>query len=79
MPALLLRHRSPTTATWKPNFDEHGAMRRASGSRGGRVFRNAADPNGGTPMRCYLVTSLLATLYLLLQSAAILAALRLWS
>ena len=79
MPALLIRHKIADYAAWRPVFDGHVAMRGAGGSRGGRVFRNAADPNGGTPVRCYLVTGLLAMLYLVLQSAAILTALRLWS
>ena len=32
-------------AKWKPVFDEHGATRQRSGSRGGRLLRNASDPN----------------------------------
>ena len=79
MPALLLRHKIADYAAWRPVFDGHGVMRGAGGSRGGRVFRSPADPNGGAPVRCYLVTGLLAMLYLVLQSAAILTALRLWS
>jgi heme-degrading monooxygenase HmoA len=45
MADLLIRHKVADYATWKPLFDEHGASRRAYGSRGGRLFRNAADPN----------------------------------
>ena len=45
MPVLLIRHKVVDFATWKPLFDEHGATRRANGSQGGRLFRNAADPN----------------------------------
>jgi len=31
--------------SWKPVFDEHGTVREQSGSKGGRLFRNADDPN----------------------------------
>ena len=44
MPALLIRHKVTDYATWKAAFDDHGANRRANGSQGGRLFRNAADP-----------------------------------
>lgn len=30
---------------WKPFFDEDGPIRRAGGSKGGLVLRNADDPN----------------------------------
>jgi heme-degrading monooxygenase HmoA len=45
MPYLLIRHKVKDYAKWKPIFDEHGASRRQSGSRGGFLFRNASDPN----------------------------------
>ncbi len=45
MPTLLVRHKVADYATWKPVFDEHGGTRGASGCQGGRLFRNAADPN----------------------------------
>ena len=45
MRALLIRHKVTDYATWKPQFDEHGATRRANGCQGGRLFRNAADPD----------------------------------
>lgn len=45
MPYLLVRHKVEDYAKWKPIFDEHGATRQASGSRGGQLFRNATDPN----------------------------------
>jgi heme-degrading monooxygenase HmoA len=32
-------------ARWKPTFDEHGATRKAAGSKGARVFRSADNPN----------------------------------
>jgi heme-degrading monooxygenase HmoA len=45
MPYLLVRHKVEDYARWKRFFDEHGATRKASGSRGGRLYRNANDPN----------------------------------
>lgn len=45
MPYVLVRHKVEDYAKWKPVFDEHGASRKASGSKGGYLFRNADDPN----------------------------------
>ena len=45
MPYLLIRHKVKDYAKWKPVFDKYGAARKASGSKGGRLFRNAGDPN----------------------------------
>jgi heme-degrading monooxygenase HmoA len=45
MPYVLIRHKVEDYAKWKPVFDEHGATRKASGSKGGHLFRNADDPN----------------------------------
>jgi heme-degrading monooxygenase HmoA len=45
MPALLIRHKVEDYAAWKAAFDQHATTRRANGSQGGRLFRNAADPN----------------------------------
>jgi hypothetical protein len=45
MPVLLVRHKVRDYATWKADFDAQGETRRANGSRGCRLFRNAADPN----------------------------------
>ncbi len=45
MPYLLIRHKVKDYDTWKPVFDEHGSARKASGSKRGRLFRNADDPN----------------------------------
>ena len=45
MPYVLVRHKVEDYAKWKPFFDQHGATRQASGSLGGRLFRNANDPN----------------------------------
>jgi hypothetical protein len=45
MPFLLIRHKVEDFARWKPIFDEHGAARKAGGSKGGWLFRSADDPN----------------------------------
>ncbi len=45
MSYLLVRHKVENYAKWKPVFDAHGATRKAGGSKGARLFRNAADPN----------------------------------
>ena len=45
MPYILIQHRVEDYAKWKPVFDEHGATRKAKGSKGGHLFRNADDPN----------------------------------
>jgi heme-degrading monooxygenase HmoA len=45
MPYMLIRHKVADYVKWKPVFDEHGRTRKASGSRGGYLFRNADDPN----------------------------------
>lgn len=43
MPYLLVRHKVKDYAKWKSVFDEHGATRKASGSKGRRLFGNADD------------------------------------
>ncbi len=45
MSTLLIRHKVEDYGAWKAAFDQHAAARRANGSQGGRIFRNAADPN----------------------------------
>ena len=45
MSYLLVRHKVENYDKWKPVFDAHGATRKAGGSKGARLFRNAADPN----------------------------------
>ncbi len=45
MAYILVRHKLADYAKWKPVFDQHGATRKASGSRGGQIFRSAGDPN----------------------------------
>ncbi len=46
MPAVLVHHKVRDFASWKPVFEAHGGARKAAGSKGGLLFRNAADPNG---------------------------------
>src|SRR5215208_4517756 len=45
MPYLLVRHKVEDYERWKPGFEEHGATRKESGSKGVRLFRSADDPN----------------------------------
>ena len=45
MPYMLVRHKVKDYAKWKPIYDEHAATRKASGSKGARLFRNADNPN----------------------------------
>ena len=45
MPYLLIRHKVKDYERWKRHFDEHAATRKASGSKKGRLYRNAANPN----------------------------------
>ena len=46
MPYLLVRHRVEDYERWRPVFDhDHGAARERWGSKGGRLLRNADDPN----------------------------------
>jgi len=45
MPYLLIRHKVEDYAKWKPVFDDHSSARKAVGSKGGYVFRNANDGN----------------------------------
>ncbi|MCD6029168.1 MAG: cyclase/dehydrase [Thermomicrobiales bacterium] len=45
MPSLLIRHRIADYLAWKAVFDEHEPARRANGSQGGWLFRDADDPD----------------------------------
>jgi hypothetical protein len=45
MPALLIRHHVADFDSWKEGFDGDALTRQANGSRGGWIFRDAADPN----------------------------------
>jgi uncharacterized protein (DUF1330 family) len=44
MPFLLIRHTIHDYDTWKPAYDEDAPNRRAHGSKGGRLYRNANNP-----------------------------------
>ena len=45
MPYMLALHKVEDYAKWKSGFDEGVAIRKAAGSKGGYIFRNADDPN----------------------------------
>jgi len=45
MAYLIVHHSVEDYAKWKPVFDEHAASRKASGSKGGHLFRNPDNPN----------------------------------
>jgi heme-degrading monooxygenase HmoA len=45
MPYMLVRHKVEDYERWKPGFEEDGATRKESGSKGVRLFRNADDPS----------------------------------
>lgn len=42
---LLVHHKVEDYKKWKPFFDGHASARSEGGSRGGKVFRNASNPN----------------------------------
>ncbi len=41
MPYMFIRHKVKDYDKWKSVFDEHGSFRKANGSRGGWLMRNA--------------------------------------
>lgn len=45
MAHLLVRNTAEDHAKWKAAFETHGAMRKTAGSKGGRLFHSADDPN----------------------------------
>ena len=45
MAHLLVKHKVEDYNKWKAAFDDHASYRSESGSTGGKVFRNANDPN----------------------------------
>jgi heme-degrading monooxygenase HmoA len=45
MPYALVRLKVEDYAKWKLVFDQQGSPRKAGGSQGARIFRNADDPN----------------------------------
>ena len=42
---VFIRSKVKDFEKWKPIFDEHAIDRKDGGSQGGRLFRNADDPN----------------------------------
>ena len=45
MTHVLVHHQVADYAKWKIIYDEHAATRKAGGSKGARLLRNANDPN----------------------------------
>ncbi len=45
MPYMLVRHKVEDYNKWKPVFDEHGSVRKQTGSKGGLLLRHADNPN----------------------------------
>ncbi len=45
MPYILVRHKVEDYNKWHPMYTEHESTRKAVGSKGTRLFRNASDPN----------------------------------
>jgi quinol monooxygenase YgiN len=42
---MLVRHKVADYEKWKPIYDEHAEFRKASGSKGAQLFRNANNPD----------------------------------
>ena len=42
---VLVRHKVKDYSSWKPGFDEHGSVRKESGSKGGMLFSTLEDSN----------------------------------
>jgi hypothetical protein len=45
MASLLVRHNVEDYARWRPAFDEHAAVRKTYGLKGGYLMRSADNPN----------------------------------
>ena len=45
MASMFIKHRVADYAKWKTIFDEDGVNRKAGGSKGSQLFRNADNPN----------------------------------
>lgn len=45
MAHILVHQKAEDYGKWKPIFDKHESFRSENGSKGGKVFRNASDPN----------------------------------
>jgi quinol monooxygenase YgiN len=42
---IIVHHKVNDYAQWKEVFDEHAKVRKESGSKGGRIFRDEQKPN----------------------------------
>jgi hypothetical protein len=42
---ILVHHKIEEYSKWKSAFDDHSSVRVEHGSKGGKIFRNADDPN----------------------------------
>jgi heme-degrading monooxygenase HmoA len=45
MAHILVHHKVEDYVKWKPVYDRHGSFRSENGSKGGKVFQSANDPN----------------------------------
>lgn len=45
MAHILVHHKIEEYKKWKSAFDDHSDVRAENGSKGGKIFRNADDPN----------------------------------
>jgi len=45
MVKMIVRHNVADYKTWKPVFDQHGAVRKQYGCQSDAVFSNVQDPN----------------------------------
>lgn len=45
MAHILVHHKIEEYNKWKSAFDDHSGIRAENGSKGGKIFRNADDPN----------------------------------
>ncbi len=45
MAHILVHHKIEEYNKWKSAFDDHSSIRAEHGSTGGKIFRNADDPN----------------------------------
>ena len=45
MAHILIHHKIEDYDKWKPAFDDHASYRAENGSMGGKIFRNADNPN----------------------------------
>ena len=45
MPYVLVRHKVADYTKWKQGFDQNKDRRKAGGTRGGKILRNAHDPS----------------------------------